>query len=145
MKAERIKKKMDQATKAFSERDKSCQDLAQYDQAYAEYEQYNRKFHQQLVTIKDILSKQKWSEGLHEYPSTPSPVSHLEEGLDTKPRAYFKRTKREVWHQNMLAKKVFQHKVKNITTSGDEKEANHEYKRFKKRQAQILSICEKRI
>ena len=38
IKAERIKKKMDQATKVFSERDKSCQDLAQYDQAYTEYE-----------------------------------------------------------------------------------------------------------
>ena len=45
----------------------------------------------------------------------------------------------------MLTKKVYQHKVKNITTSDDEKEANHEYKRLKKRQAQILSICEKRI
>ena len=50
IKAERIKKKMDQATKAFSERDKVCQDLAHYDQAYAEYEQHNEKFHQQLVT-----------------------------------------------------------------------------------------------
>ena len=45
IKAERIKKKMDQATKAFSKRDKICQDLAQYDQAYAEYDQYNRKLH----------------------------------------------------------------------------------------------------
>ena len=71
IKAERIKKKMDQATKAFSERDKAYQDLAQYDQAYAEYEQHNRKFHQQLVTIKDIVSKPKQSEGLYEYPSTP--------------------------------------------------------------------------
>ena len=57
IKAERIKMKMDQATKVFNERDKACQDLAQYDQAYAEYEKYDRKFHQQLVTIKDILSK----------------------------------------------------------------------------------------
>ena len=32
IKAERIKKKMNQATKAFNERDKSCQDQAQYDQ-----------------------------------------------------------------------------------------------------------------
>ena len=86
---------MDQTTKAFSERDKACQDLAQYDQAYAEYEQHNKKFHQQLVTIKDILSKQKQSEGLYEYPSTPSLVSHLGEGLDSKSRAYFERNKRE--------------------------------------------------
>ena len=48
---------MDQAAKAFSERDKSCQDLAQYDQAYAEYEQHNKKLHHQLVIIKDMLSK----------------------------------------------------------------------------------------
>ena len=48
---------MDQAAKAFSERDKSCQDLAQYDQAYAEYEQHNKKLHCQLVIIKDMLSK----------------------------------------------------------------------------------------
>ena len=45
IKAERIKKKMDQAAKAFSERDKSCHNLAQYDQAYAEYEQHNEKLH----------------------------------------------------------------------------------------------------
>ena len=57
IKVERIKKKMDQAAKAFSERDKSCHDLAQYDQAYAEYEQHNKKLHHQLVTIKDMLSK----------------------------------------------------------------------------------------
>ena len=31
IKAERIKKKMDQAAKIFSERDKSCHNLAQYD------------------------------------------------------------------------------------------------------------------
>ena len=97
-----------------------------------------------MVTIKDIISKQKQSEGLYKYPSTPSLVSHLREGLDSKPRAYFERTKREVWHQNVLAKKICQHKMKNITTSDNEKEANHEYERFK-RQAQILSICEKRI
>ena len=48
---------MDQVTKASSERDRACQDLAQYDQAYAEYEQHNEKLHQQLVIIKDILSR----------------------------------------------------------------------------------------
>ena len=51
-----MKKKMDQAAKAFSERDKSCHNLAQYDQAYAEYEQHE-KLHHQLVEIKDMLSK----------------------------------------------------------------------------------------
>ena len=136
---------MGQEAKAFSERDKGCQDLAQYDQAYAEYEKHNEKLHHQLVVIKDVLSKQKQSEGLYEYPSTPSLVSLLEEGLDSKPRAYFERTKREVWHQNTLAKKIYQHKIKNVTTDEDERKVNHEYERFKKRQAQILLICDKRI
>ena len=67
------------------------------------------------------------------------------EGLDSKPRAYFERTRREVWHQNVLAKKVYQHKMENITSSDNEREVNYKYKRFKKRQPQILSICEKRI
>ena len=57
VKAERIKRKMDQAAKAFSERDKNCHDLAQYDQACAEYKQHNEKLHHQLVVIKDMLSK----------------------------------------------------------------------------------------
>ena len=133
IKAERIKKKMDQAAKDFSERDKSCHNLAQYDQAYAEYEQHNEKLHCQLVVVKEILSKQKQSEGLYEYPSTPSLVSHLGEGLDSKPRAYFERTKREVWHQNTLVKTVYQHKMENITTDEDERKVNHEYERFKKK------------
>ena len=87
----------------------------------------------------------KQSKGLYEYPSIPSLVSHLGEGLDSKPRAYFERTKRKVWHQNVLVKKVYQHKMEKITSSDNEREVNHEYKRFKKRQAPILSICEKRI
>ena len=45
----------------------------------------------------------------------------------------------------MLAKKVYQHKIKNITTDEDERKVNHDYERFKRRQAQILSICDKRI
>ena len=50
---------MDQAAKAFSERDKRCHDLAQYDEVYADYEKHNEKLHQQLVMIKDVLSKSK--------------------------------------------------------------------------------------
>ena len=134
IKAERKKKKMDQAAKAFTERGKSCHDLAQYDQAYAVYKQHNEKLHHQLVIIKDMLSKQKQSEGLYEYPSTPSLVSHLEEGLNSKPRAYFERTKREVWHQNMLVKKVYQYKMENIATDEDERKVNYDYEKFKKRQ-----------
>ena len=48
---------MDQAAKAFNKRDKGCHNIAQYDQAYAEYEQHNEKLHHQLVVIKDVLSK----------------------------------------------------------------------------------------
>ena len=91
-----------------------------------------------------MLSKQKQSEGLYDYPSTPSLVSHLGEGLNSKPRAYFERIKREVWDENTLAKKVYQHKMKNITTDEDEREVSHKYERFKKRQAQILLICDKK-
>ena len=145
IKAERIKKKMDQAAKAFSERVKSCQDLAQYDQTHAEYEQHNKKLHCQLITIKDMPSKQKQSEGLYEYPSASSLVSHLGEGLNSKPRTYFERTKREVLHQNTLVKKGYQHKMENITTDEEKRKTNHEYARFKKRQAWILLICDKRI
>ena len=145
IKAERIKKKMEQATKAFNERDKCSQNLAQYDQYYAEYEQHDKKLNQQLVMIKDALVKQKKDMGLYEYPSTPSLVSHLGECLDSKPRAYFERTKREVWHKNTIAKWVYQHKLENVTTSDDEREINCEYERFKKKHSQILSICEKRI
>ena len=45
----------------------------------------------------------------------------------------------------MLAEKVYQHKMKNIATDEDERKVNHDYERFKKRQAHILSICDKRI
>ena len=95
--------------------------------------------------IKDTLVKQKKDMGLYEYPSTPNLVSHLGEGLDSKSRAYFERTKREVWHKNTIAKWVYQHKLENVTASDDEKEISHEYERFKKKQSQILSICKKRI
>ena len=35
--------------------------------------------------------------------------------------------------------------MENITTDEDERKVKHEYERFKKRQARILSICDKRI
>ena len=35
--------------------------------------------------------------------------------------------------------------MKNIATDEDEGKVNHDYGRFKKRQAHILSICDKRI
>ena len=63
---------------------------------------------------------------------------------ESKPRAYFERTKREVWYKNIIAKWVYQYKLENVMTSDYEREVNHEYERFKKKQSQILSICEKR-
>ena len=82
---------------------------------------------------------------LYEYPSTHSLVLHLGEGLDSKPRAYFEKTKRKVWHKNTIVKWVYQHKLQNVMTSDDERGINCEYEWFKKKQSQILSICEKRI
>ena len=57
IKAEQIKKKMDQATKAFHERDDYCRDPKLYDSFYAEYTKHIEKLHQQLKTIIEILSK----------------------------------------------------------------------------------------
>ena len=57
IKAEQIKKKMDQATKAFYERDDYYRDPKLYDSFYAEYTKHIEKLHQQLKTINEILSK----------------------------------------------------------------------------------------
>ena len=57
MKAEQIKKKMDQATKAFHERDEYYRDPKLYDSFYAEYTKYVQRLHQQLKTVDEILSK----------------------------------------------------------------------------------------
>ena len=54
-KAEKIKKKMDQAIKAFHEKDEYYWDLTQYDEFYAEYIEHNDKFQRQLERIRDIL------------------------------------------------------------------------------------------
>ena len=72
VKAEQIKKKMDQATKAFHERDEYYRDPKLYDSFYAEYTKHVEKLHQQLKTVDEILSKQKTDAGIYEYPSSPS-------------------------------------------------------------------------
>ena len=110
IKAEQIKKKMDQATKAFHEKDDYYRDPKLYDSFYAEYTKYIKKLHQQLETINEILSKRKADVGIYEYPSSPSLVLHLG-ALDDKPKEYFERTKREVAYKNVLAKWVYQHKI----------------------------------
>ena len=48
-------------------------------------------------------------------------------------------------HKNTLAKQVYQHKMQNVATSNDEKKVNQEYQRFKRKQSQVLSICEKKM
>ena len=103
IKAEQIKKKMDQATKAFNERDEYYGDPKLYDSFYAEYTKHVERLQQQLKTVDEILSKQKTDTGIYEYPSSPSLVLHLGE-LDDKPKEYFERTKREVSCKNVLAK-----------------------------------------
>ena len=54
IKAEQIKKKMDQATKAFHERDEYYRDPKLYDSFYTEYTKRIERLHQQL---DEILSK----------------------------------------------------------------------------------------
>ena len=65
--------------------------------------------------------------------------------LDDKPKEYFERTKKEVPHKNVLAEWVHQHKMQNIDTSDDDRKVDQEYQRFKRKQNQVSSICEKRI
>ena len=57
VKAEQIKKKMDQATKAFHERDACYKDPKLYGSFYAEYTQYVERLQHQLKTVDEILSK----------------------------------------------------------------------------------------
>ena len=98
---------MDQATKAFHERDEYYRDSKFYDSFYAEYTKHIEKLHQQLKAVNEILSKQKTDIGIYEYSSSPS--MHLGE-LDDKPKEYFEKTKKKVLHKNALAKWVHQHK-----------------------------------
>ena len=134
---------MDQATKAFHERDEYYRDPKLYDRFYAEYTKHIKRLHQQLKTVDEILSKQKADTGIYEYPSSPSLVLHLGE-LDDKPKEYFEKTKREVSRKNVLAKWVHQHKMQNVDTSDDERKIDQEYQVFKRKQSQVFSICERK-
>ena len=125
---------MDQATKAFHERDESYRDPKLYDSFYAEYTKHIEGLHQQIKTVDEILSKQKADTGIYEYLSFPSLVLHLGE-LDDKPKEYFERTKREVSHNNILAKWVHQNKMQNVDTSDDERKKDQEYQKFKRKQS----------
>ena len=132
IKAKQIKKKMDQATKAFHEKDDYYRNPKLYDSFYAEYTKHIEKLHQQLKAINEILSKQKADAGIYEYPSSPSLVLHLGE-LDGKPREYFEKTKWEVMCKSTLAKRVYQHKMQNVVTSNDERKIDQEYQKFKRK------------
>ena len=143
IKAEQIKKKMDQATKAFHERDEYYRDPKLYDSFYTEYTKHIERLYQQLKTVDEILSKQKTDTGIYEYPSSPSLVLHLGE-LEDKPKEYFERTKREVSCKNVLAKQVHQHKMQNVDTSDDKRKVDQDYQKFKRKQNQVYSICEKK-
>ena len=144
MKAEQIKKKMDQAMRAFHERDEYHKDPKLYDSLYAEYTKQVERFQHQLQVITKILSTQKTDTGMYEYPSSPSLILHLGE-LDDKPKEYFKKTKKEVSRKNSLAKRVHQHKIQNVNTSDDEREVEKEYQKFKRKQNRVSSICDKKI
>ena len=135
---------MDQASKAFHERDEYYKDSKLYDSLYAEYTKHVERLHQQLKAVDGILSKQKTKTGIYEYPSSPSLVLHLGE-LDDKPKEYFGKIKKEVSCKNTLAKRVHQHKMQNINTSDGEREVEQEYQKFKRKQNQVSSICDKKI
>ena len=102
VKAERIKKKMDQAIRAFHERDEYYKDPNLYDSLYAEYAKQVEGLQCQLKAITGILSKQKTNIGMYEYPSSPSLVLHLGE-LDDKPKEYFEKAKKVLSRKNALA------------------------------------------
>ena len=135
---------MGQATKVFHERDEYYRDPKLYDSFYAEYTKHVERLHQQLKTVDEILSKQKADTGIYECPSSPSMILHLGE-LDDKPKEYFERTKRKVSHKNVFGKWVHQHKMQNVDTSDDERKIDQEYQKFKRKQSQVYSICEKKI
>ena len=133
IKAEQIKKKMDQATKAFHERDEYYRDSKLYDSFYAEYTKHVERLHKQLRTVDEILSKRKADTGIYEYLSSPSLVLHLGQ-LDDKPKKYFERTKKEMSCKNALAKQIHQHKMQNVDMSDDERKVDQDYQKFKRKQ-----------
>ena len=94
---------MDQATRAFHERDEYHRDSKLYDSLYAKYTKQVEGLHHQPKAVTGILSTQKTKTGIYEYPSSPSLVLHLGE-LDDKPKEYFEKTKKELSHKNALAK-----------------------------------------
>ena len=59
IKAEEIKKKMDQATKAFHERDEYHKDPKLYDSLYAEYTKQVERFQHQLKVITQNIKHTK--------------------------------------------------------------------------------------
>ena len=135
---------MDQATRAFHERDECYKDSKLYHSLYTKYTKHVEGLHQQLKAVDEILSKGKINTGIYEYPSSLSLVLHLGE-LDDKPKEYFEKTKKEVSHKNALAKQVHQHKMQNVDTSDDERKVDQEYQKFKRKQNQVSSICDKKI
>ena len=135
---------MDQATRAFHERDEYYKDSKLYDSLYTEYTKQVEGLQHQLRAVTGILSTQKTDTGMYKYPSSPSLFLHLGE-LDDKSKEYFEKTKKEVSHKNTLAKRVHQHKMQNINMSDDEREVEQEYQKFKKKQNQVSSICDRKI
>ena len=124
---------MDQATRAFYERDEYYRDSKLYDNFYAEYTKHVERLHQQLKAVDGILSKRKTDTGIYQYLSSPSLVLHLRE-VDDKPKEYFENTKKEVSCKKALAKWVHQHKMQNVDTSDDERKVDQEYPKFKRKQ-----------
>ena len=124
---------MDQATRAFHERDEYYKDSKLYESLYAEYTKHVERLHHQPKTVDGILSTQKTNTGIYEYPSSPSLILHLGK-LDDKPKEYFEKTKKEMSCKNTLAKWVNQHKMQSVDTSDNERKVEQEYQKFKRKQ-----------
>ena len=124
---------MDQATKAFHERDEYYRDPKLYDSFYAEYTKHVERLHQQLKTVDEILSKQKSDTGIYEYLSSPSLVLHLGE-LDNKPKEYFEKPRGKCHIKMFWQSGYINIKCKNVDMSDDERKVDQEYQKFRRKQ-----------
>ena len=61
------------------------------------------------------------------------------------PKSILRKLRRKLSHKNALAKWVHQHKMQNVDTSDDERKVDQEYQKFKRKQNQVSSICDKKI
>ena len=61
------------------------------------------------------------------------------------PKSILRKPRKKCHVKNSLAKWVHQDKMQNVNTSDNEREVEQEYKKFKKKQNRVSSICDKKI